>query len=53
MFGILIILIIGSLNSFFFAKDNNYNKYVSVPSYKGLIISCLNILTWCGIPIPI
>ena len=27
-----------------FVKNNNYNKYISVPSYRGLTISYLNIL---------
>ena len=36
----------------FFARNNNYNKYVSVPFYRGFIISCLNVLTRCGVLIP-
>ena len=53
MFRIFIILIIRSLNSFFFTGNNNYNKYVSVPFYKGFIISYLNILAGYGVSIPL
>ena len=49
MFRIFIILVIRSLNSFFFARDDNYNKCISVPFYKGLIISYPDILAKCGV----
>ena len=53
MFGIFIILVIGSLNLFFFAGDNNYNKYISIPFYRGFIIFYLNVLAKYGVPVPL
>ena len=53
MFGILIILIIGSLNSFFSLKIMivmNTSPYLLT---KALLIFCLNIFAWYGVPIPI
>ena len=37
----------------FFVGDNNYNKCVSVPFYKGLVVFYLNVLARYGVFVPL